>query len=62
MIAEIRQNVWDEWIGQFCETDSGLPCGMPWRAGSRSELIAAMSRVIPAHRLTFRDVYDPLDP
>jgi len=62
MIAEIRQNVRDEWVGQFCDADSGLPCGMPWSANSRSELIATMSRVIPGRRVLFRDVYDPLDP
>jgi hypothetical protein len=62
MIAELRQNVSDEWIGQFCEPHTGIPCGLPWRAQSRSELIALMSRVVPGRRVLFRDVYDPLDP
>jgi hypothetical protein len=62
MVAEIRTNAREEWIGQFHVCDSGLPLGLPWRAESRSELIAKMSRVVPAARLSFRDVFDPLDP
>lgn len=62
LVAEIRGNISDMWIGQVRDSDTGELDGMVFSARSRGSLIALMRYYLPVTHLAFEDRFCPTDP